>query len=550
MDDRNLATWWACHFADAAYLNGLRHVVVCPGSRSTPLTLAFARHPGVRTHVVLDERVAGFIALGIARGSNRAAAVITTSGTAVANIYPAVMEARASETPLMVLSADRPPLHRAVGASQTLDQIKIFADAPLFFHEVGEPRPDEGDVNRLRVLAGQSLRIANSGGPVHLNFAFRKPLEPSDGFSYPFSVIGGESSPSTVQRPPSTVFRLPSTHRPILLAGPMHHRRGYGRLIADLAMALDAPVFAEPGALDGTPLPESRVFPAIDHLLRDVEPDLILRFGHHPVSKRAGKLLAKGIRQIHFFDGRQLQNPESGELDWIDVPAESLKIEAASRSEAGWMDRLYALKAAFIAKRDALVSQEPAFTDLHVCQGIVHSLSQTQIIVSNSYPIRDLDLMWQTALSTQGIRVHVNRGAAGIDGVTSTAVGIVAGSGKPALLITGDLAFIHDLNALLARKELSARLVVVVINNGGGTIFRMLPLNESAEVHQRFFETPQEVDFAALCAGYKVEYHRAESVSALVSCLLSLPASTGITVIECRTDADASMRLRNTLIQA
>ncbi|MEN9839187.1 MAG: 2-succinyl-5-enolpyruvyl-6-hydroxy-3-cyclohexene-carboxylate synthase, partial [Bacteroidota bacterium] len=300
MDERNLATWWASQFVDAAYLNGLRHAVISPGSRSTPLALAFHAHPDIRTHVIIDERVAGFFALGIAKSTGAAAAVVTTSGTAVANLYPAVLEARASETPLLVLSADRPPLHRAIGASQTLDQIKIFADAPLFFHEVGEPRTDSGDVSRLRVLATQSLRIANGGGPVHLNFAFRKPLEPGKDFVFPYSVIGNrysvKSPLSNSYQIPITKYQLPNTQRPILLAGPMHHRKGYGRLIAELALALDAPIFAEPGALDGTPLPESHVFPATDRFLKNIDPDLVIRFGHHPVSKGAEILLSKGIR--------------------------------------------------------------------------------------------------------------------------------------------------------------------------------------------------------------------------------------------------------------
>lgn len=549
MDERDLATWWACQFVDAAYLHGLRHAVISPGSRSTPLALAFHAHPDIRTHVLIDERVAGFFALGLSKSTGATAAVVTTSGTAVANLYPAVLEARASETPLMVLSADRPPLHRGIGASQTLDQIKIFADAPLFFHEVGEPRTDTADVNRLRVLAAQSLRIANSGGPVHLNFAFRKPLEPTAVFSYPFSVFGGESSLKTKNRQPTTKYQLPNTQRPILLAGPMHHRKGYGRIIAELALALDAPVFAEPGALDGTPLPESHVFPATDRFLRDIDPDLVIRFGHHPVSKGAEMLLSKGVRQIHVFDGKQMQNPESVELEWIDAPADSLTFAITTTSMAGWMDGLNQRKADFLARRDQLLADEPAFTDLHVHQAVLPALNGMDVMVSNSYPIRDMDLMWTPALSAGGLKVFTNRGAAGIDGVTSTAAGIVAGTGRPAVLVTGDVAFVHDLNALLTRKELSARLAVVVIDNGGGTIFRMLPLNESAEVHQRYFETPQDVDIAALCAGYNVEYHRITSASQLTDSRLLIP-DAGISVLHCRTDADASMRLRKALAKA
>jgi 2-succinyl-5-enolpyruvyl-6-hydroxy-3-cyclohexene-1-carboxylate synthase len=548
MDERNLATWWASQFVDAAYVNGLRHAVISPGSRSTPLALAFHAHPDIRTHVIIDERVAGFYALGIATSSGAAAAVVTTSGTAVANLYPAVLEARASETPLLVISADRPPLHRAIGASQTLDQIKIFANAPLFFHEVGEPRTDAADVNRLRVLATQSLRIANGGGPVHLNFAFRKPLEPSAVFSFPFSVVGGASSLKTENRKQTTIS-LSSTQRPILLAGPMQHRKGYGRLIAELALVLDAPIFAEPGALDGTPLPESHVFPATDRFLRNIDPDLVIRFGHHPVSKGAELLLAKGIRQIHFFDGKQMQNPESVDIEWIDAPAHTLSFEVSSRSEPGWMDGLRERKSRFMAKREELLAIEPSFTDLHVHQALQAQIVGMDVMLSNSYPIRDADLMWTPALSAGGIRVFTNRGAAGIDGVTATAAGIVAGSGRPAVLITGDVAFLHDLNALLTRTELPASLVVVVINNGGGTIFRILPLDEPTEVHQRYFETPQDVDIAALCAGYKVEYRLMNDASSLADVRFPISDSR-ITVIECVTDPSASMRLRKALASA
>lgn len=550
MDERNLATWWACQFVDAAFQGGLRHAVVSPGSRSTPLTLALARHPGIRTHVALDERVAGFMALGLARGSRQAAAVVTTSGTAVANLYPAVMEARASETPLLVLSADRPPLHRGIGASQTLDQVKIFADAPLFFHEVGEPRADDADVRRLRVLAGQALRIAAQGGPVHLNFAFRKPLEPTADFRYPFSDFSGESSPNTDNRQPAHVVALPPSRRPILLAGPMHHRSGYGALIADLAVRLDAPVFAEPGALDGTPLPGSHLMPSTGLLLKGADPDLIIRFGHHPVSKGAGTLLSRGIPQFHVFDGAQMQNPEAADIRWIGTPAAELGFEVAAPSETGWMAMWAERRTRFLADRAQRLDAETRFTDLHAHQEILRHIEGSDLMVSNSYPVRDLDLLWDVRLSAQGITVHTNRGAAGIDGVTSTAAGIVAGTGRALTLITGDLAFLHDLNALLLSPLLPGLLTVVVVNNGGGTIFRMLPLNESDVVHKMYFETPQNADIGALCAGFGVPHRRAAHVGGLRDALSEPAPTAGIRVIECMTDADASMSLRNALASA
>lgn len=550
MDERDLATWWACHFVDAAHRAGLRHAVISPGSRSTPLTLAFDRHPDIRTHVVLDERVAAFMALGIARGTRKAAAVLTTSGTAVANLYPAVLEARASETPLLVLSADRPPMHRGIGASQTLDQIKIFADAPLFFHEVGEPRAGEADVRRLRILAAQALRIAAGGGPVHLNFAFRKPLEPTGDFGFPFSVFGGESSLKTENRQPTTVLPLPPSQRPIILAGPMHHRQGYGRLIAELADRLNAPVFAEPAALDGTSLSEAHLMPATGILLKDADPDLIIRFGHHPVSKAAEALLSQSVRQIHLFDGAQMQNPEGADLTWIETPADQLSLTIAEPSEEGWMAGWLERKARFVSRRAQVQANESRFTDLHVHAVVLEALHGTDLMVSNSYPIRDLDLMWEPAIASTGITVHANRGAAGIDGVTSTAAGIVAGTGKPLTLLTGDLAFLHDLNALLLKSALPAALTIVVVNNKGGTIFRMLPLNESSEVHERYFETPQNADIGALCAGFGVAHQRVTSPETLHAALKSDAPTAGIRVIECMTDTDASMALRKTLASA
>lgn len=559
MDERNTATWWCATFADAAYQNGLRHAVIAPGSRSTPLTLAFAAHPGIQTHVMLDERVAGFYALGIAKSTRTAAAVITTSGTAVANLYPAVLEARASETPLLVLSADRPPMHRGIGASQTLDQIKIYGDAPLFFHEVGEPRQDTPDVNRLVILAKQAMRYAQSGGPVHLNFAFRKPLEPSTDFSFKYSVLGTQYSEKiaitnsvgdSLSRVPSTEYRVPSAKKPIIISGPIHNRSGYGKLIAELAVQLNAPIFAEPGAHDGTKFPESHVFPATDRFLRDLKPDLVIRFGHHPVSKGAEILLSSGVRQIHVFDGNQMQNPEFADVDWIDAAADSITFSVTTPADPSWLVILQEKKSDFLTKRDVILANEPAFTDLHVYHKLFSQLGDVDLMVSNSFPIRDVDLMWNPALSAGGTRVFVNRGAAGIDGVTSTACGIVAGSRRPTVLFTGDLAFIHDLNALLTRSELPSRLVVVVVNNGGGTIFRMLPLNESEEIHRRYFETPQDVDISALCTGYKVDYRRVTSVQDLPTSYFDLPTSPGISVIECVTDPTASMNLRKSLLSA
>ncbi len=533
--DRNAATRRAAVFVRALHAAGLRQVFASPGSRSTPLTLAFAAHPGIRTTMVVDERVAAFAALGAGKAAGIPAAFLCTSGTAGAHALPAVLEARQAETPLLVLTADRPPLHREVGASQTLDQQRLFGGAPRFVFEVGEGYDTPADDRRLSLLAFQAVREAARGGAAHLNFAYRKPLEPTADFLAGLAAFYA-APPDTglAQGLPTGVstYHLPPCARPVVVAGPLQHRRGYGALMADLG-ARGIPLLLEPGAHDGTAYPAGSVVPFTDAAVAALRPDLILRFGHTPVAKAWERLSASGIPQIHFWDGDQLQDPDAMPLTLVTHPAGQLRITWDGRFEYG--DR---------STHTPSASPSEVFTDGAVYRTLLPRLTESDLFVSNSFPIRDLARHWLSELSERGLRVHVNRGAAGIDGITSSAAGVALAAGTDVVLFTGDVAFLHDLNGLLLHGALRNRLTVVVVNNGGGTIFRMLPIAELPEWHIPYFETPTTVDFGTICAGFGVRFVRVSTSRELERAYADRPGGPGITVIECRTDADASMKER------
>lgn len=557
---------WTTTLIQAFYDAGVRHTIISPGSRSTPLTIAAAIHPGVEKKVVLDERSAAFIALGIGKSTGTPALLICTSGTAAANYYPALIEARESGVPIIVLSADRPPSLRGIGSSQTIDQIKLFGEIPLFFHEAGEPKTDLKSLKRLKYAAKQAVQESiNSGGPAHINLPFDKPLEPSkQDFEDASGLISQESSFNDIQREYSKRSielnddlknLISNSKKPLLIAGPSNPHHSLKNHIREILVHLNAPVIAETGSGVGD---EHRILKRYEQYLRDSEhrnrlkPDLILRFGDQPFTKSVLTVLElwSDIPVIH-FSARKSWQDHAMSVDYsVHLQKnDTLLLSGIEKlSDSGWLDLWIHADSQADSVQRSILAKEENFTDAHLFSHLGRQIGKSwNVMLSNSLPVRDMAMFGQPAE-----KLFVNRGAAGIDGIMSTALGIQFSNNSPTCVVAGDLAFLHDSNALYSLKYSKTPFIIIVVNNGGGNIFRMLPIHKqhqenpvSSELYTTFFETPQNTKVQFLAKASGINYHSITSLRELEE--LQLNQYKHSTIVECVTNSGAGMKLRQKL---
>jgi 2-succinyl-5-enolpyruvyl-6-hydroxy-3-cyclohexene-1-carboxylate synthase len=533
-------------FFEALSFSGVEHVCISPGSRSTPLAIAAERTAGLRTSVGLDERASGFFALGIAKATRRPVAILCTSGTAAANYLPAIVEAHYSRVPLIVLTADRPPELRDWGAGQTIEQSGLYGHYPRWTVEV--PIPSEGE-DGLRYASILAARAADEAcgtpvGPVHLNWPFREPLAP------PPSRAGAEvaartTAPATPnfshahrsanEEDITTLSSLVRDYeRGVICCGPMDADEGLVTALCDFSRAAGWPILADPvSQLRGVRAP---ILSMGDGILRApafvsaMRPEVVLRVGETPVSK-AQRLWIEKSEPDHLWwidEGLHWGEPSHRATQITRGGGASLLALAAERlADLGGPSRDWcrAFESAESTAREALDSflSDPAnFCGLAAATHATRALAAGDTLFSsNSMSIRLLDLVHQG--SSGRVRVLCNRGASGIDGVTSSALGVAAVSPKRTMLLTGDLALLHDLSGLLVARHETIDLVIVVLDDDGGGIFSFLPIAEQGEqVHfERLFGTPHGLDLSHVAALFGLGYSRATTADELDAAIAS-----------------------------
>lgn len=536
-------------------------MVISPGSRSTPLTLAAAAHPGLEKHIILDERSAAFTALGIGKATGIPAVLICTSGTAAANYYPAVIEAYQSGVPLLLATSDRPPELRNTDANQTIDQLNLFGKFVLYFNGLEEPPGKNLELNVLTEAACNSFEEATLlQGPVHLNFPFSKPLEPETDFVESIKkeneAYGKKTKMYLVGEPSSSIKpddeisdKLNNAERPIIIIGQIPASSGV-EPVFKLAKKLISPVLSEYGIPDaGNTIQGYEGFLRNEQTRRQLAPDLILRFGLQPASRSLLLALKEWEPKHHIYvrhrsNKKETSIPVTDTLEWN---GEEFVLKEISGSSGIWIDQWKEAEKNYEKVKDKIFRKVQNLTDGHIYEHLSKQIPDSWwIFFSNSFPARDRSMFGKW--STQ--ETFTNRGASGIDGITSTAMGTCVGKGKTGILFTGDLAFLHDTNALLNQKLLSAPLAVVIINNKGGSIFRMLPIADHREYFTDYFETPQQADISHLCQGYDINYYRIDSLKELEEFSLDNfinHSEKQLNILECVTDPDASMQLRRKL---
>ncbi len=528
MDRAAVAATFCATLVDEWARAGLTHAVVAPGSRSTPLTLALARDGRVRLDVHVDERSAGFLALGRGLASGRPAVVVTTSGTAAVELHPAVVEADRAGVPLLVATTDRPPELHGVGAPQTIPQSGLYGPSVRLSAEPGVPREDAAW--SWRSLASRAVAAATGPrpGPVHLNLAFTEPLL-------------GEAGALPEGRPDGRPWHEARPTAPTTVAvSELDGRRGVvvaGRGVTDagalhaLAEALGWPVLADP--LSGARLDRPTTVAGFDLLARvdawaDAHrPEAVVRVGAPPASKVLGAWLADVPLQVVVDPTGAFADPQRGASHLGGgLPDPSGLAPAPGGWLADWRVADDAVQAVLEAQTELT---EPA-----LARTVVGAASR--LVVSSSMPVRDVEWFGGTSAA----RVLANRGANGIDGVVSTAVG-VALDGEPTVALVGDLAFLHDANGLLGAAHRDLSLVVVVVDNDGGGIFSFLPQAEElpTEEFDRLFGTPHGLDLVAVARAHGVA---AEEVTTLDEVrAAAADVGPGVRVVVARTDRQANV---------
>ena len=509
---------------------GVRRAVLSPGSRSSPLALAQDREPGIELTVILDERSAGFVALGAALAGGVPTVLACTSGSAAANLHPAVVEADQAGVPLIVLTSDRPPELRGIGAGQTIDQIGLYGTASRWFSEVGTHEADDAGLMHMRSVACRAFAEATDGrGPVHLNLSWRDPLgpeeRPEDLRAEDELAVEGRSAerPLTVPihgREPSEELlaaltdAIAGARRGLIVAGRLTDPRLPAAIVA-LADATGFPILAEPtSGLRLGPHERGGVVAAYDSIARAqpeaLAPDLVLRFGDMPTGKPLRAWLAAcGADQIVIDPPGAWNEPTRRAGAFIRADACSLAAHLADRapiSDGEWRARWAAAEAAAQAAIDAALDghagSEPA-----VQRALADGLSDGgSVVLASSMPIRDAEAFLPAA--DPEVRFFANRGTNGIDGTISTGAGIALESGGATWIVLGDLALAHDLGGLATLSAATAPIRILVIDNGGGGIFDFLPQADQVEADrfERLFTTPSALDHERVAALFDLPF--------------------------------------------
>ncbi|KAB2338922.1 2-succinyl-5-enolpyruvyl-6-hydroxy-3-cyclohexene-1-carboxylic-acid synthase [Cytobacillus depressus] len=562
MNHQEALTSYIAAFVSELVKNGVEDVVVSPGSRSTPMAMIMAEHPELRVHIHVDERSAAFFALGIAKASRKPAAILCTSGTAAANYFPAIVEAKVSRVPLIVLTADRPHELRDVGAPQAIDQIHLYGNHVKWFVEMAPPEHSAGMIRYARTVCARAAATAKNSpaGPVHLNFPFREPLIPhlerDDLFELTertgeyVSIQPGELTLSNEQYE-EIGKRISSFTNGMIICGPIETAQFSDAVIA-LAEKLQFPILADPlSQLRSGKHSGEYIIDTYDTILKNekakkaLKPDVIIRFGAMPVSKPLTIFLKEhqdvyqyvvdgggGFRDPGMVSSEMIYCQETefcrSILPFIERENESLllakwqKINGVTRSHLGKINALDEL------------SEGKLFYQLAKLLP-----SGATLFVGNSMPIRDLDTFFH--FNDKSISVMANRGANGIDGVISTALG--AGTiQQPLYLALGDLTFFHDLNGLIAAKQYGIDINILLINNNGGGIFSFLPQASHPKNFEQLFGTPLDLKFQYAVEMYGGHYDLITDWEHFSTVMNQNKEKSGLKVMEITTNREKNIR--------
>ncbi|KUP05449.1 hypothetical protein Q73_11550 [Bacillus coahuilensis m2-6] len=547
-------THYTAAFIDELAVCGIRHAVVSPGSRSTPLALTIAEHPLIHMTVHVDERSAGFFALGIAKRLREPVVLLCSSGTAGANYYPAVIEAKYSGIPLIVLTADRPHELREVGAAQAIDQIHLYGQHVKWSIDMPLPSESLSDYARRMAKRGVILTQEAPSGPVHYNFPFREPLIPD--LTESASLFTNEVnrpvlSNKRIEQEDLHIYKeeLREKQKLLIICGETQHPDSLSA-IKDFGEKCYAPILADPlSGLRSQDKEFSTIIDRYDSFLRNpalrerFKPDLIIRFGTMPVSKALLTYLKEQACPIWIInDHGDWKDPIHTGTHYLSTSIKHFCSDVVENHSKGaeWLHQWKYVNSLTHNRIQSFYSeQKPRLTEGQAVHDLLERLpSYSTLFVGNSMPIRDIDT--HLSQNSKVFTILANRGANGIDGVVSTALGVSSVSENTYLLI-GDLSFLHDLGGLIAAKLNKLNLTVVVLNNNGGGIFSYLPQKADEKHFEALFGTPTDIEFSSVTALFGAQYIRVNSWGEWTLALEHISESKGLKIIEVMTNREENL---------
>jgi 2-succinyl-5-enolpyruvyl-6-hydroxy-3-cyclohexene-1-carboxylate synthase len=569
--------FWAETFIRELASIGVKYACISPGSRNTPLTLAAAYNKNIKSYVHIDERCSAFFALGLAKASETPVVVISTSGTATAELYPAIIEAYQHRVPLIICTADRPPELLDVGANQTINQNNLYKNHIRWFFDAGLPEPIPRRLKHIKALAKRAVfeSLIRSRGPVHINFPFRKPFEP-DVFT---DEIGDEvlELSNLVIAEKRDLYKetekdvlaekwfkevaslLIKYEKGLIIAGPENYNPLFHNACQALAEILNYPVLADGASqLRFGKHSKKNIISNFEGFLRaekfakNLQPDIIIQFGRTMISKALDGFLEKcnSIRFIineygDWFDPSNRANAAFACKPYLfcKMMKDFLHSKNFKRNSGKWLKKFKDADETALEVKNRLINNSKFPNECRIIDEIVQLLPDgSQLMISNSMPIRDFDYFASNI--SKNITVYNNRGASGIDGILSTALGIAKANKVPTFLLTGDSAFYYDMNALLSARKYSIPLIIVLINNNGGGIFEVLPVSKYGKVFKEYFVAPHDLDFAPFVKTFGGIYKLVESWQDFKEKFYKALKEKNFSVIEIRTDAAKSLKLR------
>jgi 2-succinyl-5-enolpyruvyl-6-hydroxy-3-cyclohexene-1-carboxylate synthase len=568
---------WAGSFVNELAVLGVKYVCISPGSRNTPLTIAFANNKAIKSYIHIDERSSGFFALGLAKASNSPVAVVCTSGTATVELYPSIVEAYQQRVPLIICTADRPPELLNMGANQTINQNNIYRNHIRWFYDAGLPDPNIKSIRNIKLAASNAVLYSTikSRGPVHLNFPFKKPFEPdsfTDEIDHKSLTFAEDKLSINEKQCPHYDIDIAKQEwflniynyfdkyeKGLIIVGPDNYNPEFLTNCEILSQKLSYPVLA-----DGTSQlrfgnhSKENIITNFDAFLRSEkfskshQPDIIIQFGRTVTSKGLDTFLGNCTAARFMIN-------DFG--DWFDPADKALAVYACKpylfckgmiklldtvkpvHENKSWLMDFKLEEKISLKLKTRIINNSDFPNESRIVNEILIAVpDECQIMISNSMPVRDFDYF--ASLNEKEIIIYNNRGASGIDGITSTALGIIAANPKPTVLITGDLAFYYDLNGLLSAKNYNLPLVIILINNNGGGIFEVLPISNYRKIFNQYFRVAHNLEFKKFVNAFGGNYKLIKGWNNLNSSLRSAFKAKNFSVLEIKTNAINSLKTR------
>lgn len=563
--------FWANIFFDQLAECGVKYACISPGSRSTPLTYALSQNKKIKSYVIIDERTSGFFALGIAKKTNSPVVVVTTSGTAAAELYPAIIEAYQNRVPLIICTADRPAYLRNTGANQTINQHHIYNNHVRFFYDAGLPKIELKKIKQLKSSAKNIFEICSlkNIGPVHINFPFEKPLEPNSTTDEIEEKILLESLVD--ENKEQQTFKNEMHNQPIfklisnllkkrvdglITVGPGNYSDVFFDLVEKFSVKFSLPVFADAtSSFRFKSIPLSNLISNYDALLRSelfikiFRPKFVLHFGRPLTSPKLEEYFAvckpKGFTINKFGDrfdpSRKFKIVKTEAEPFLESLLNS--VDDRQNYFPQILKDLKYLDSKIEKFKSEIFSTLKRINEPGVLFDIINAIPpNSNLMIGNSISIRDLDFFVSTI--NKNINVYQNRGASGIDGVTSTALGICAQSTNPTFLIIGDLSFYYDINSLLIAKQYNIPLITILINNNGGAIFEFLPIAEHKNIIEKYFITPTNLSYNKLATAFEIDFKELKTRQDILNHIKVSSVRKKPVVLEIKTNPKYSLSLR------